>query len=252
MLVLPFLLVASTLLTIATTDKHTSGNTDQSDVKKMEIDKKMYGGKLIAPPPDKVTVTEEIWLNLTISDYYGNGSHLTQKVVIGCFGKLTPITCLNYISLAKGYTKGRTFMGYKGTSVQKIVRDFMIQLGDVKTKYANGDSIFGTSFQDESFALSHNRAGWVGMANFGPDTNGSQFYILLHSSKWLDGKHVVFGKVLEGMDALLKIAEEETGSSNNPLRDITVEDSGVIGIKSPYILTAEQLETDGDIHTGRN
>lgn len=66
-----------------------------------------------------------------------------------------------------------------------------------------GDSIFGTTFQDESFALSHSRAGWVGMANFGPDTNGSQFYILLRSAKWLDGKHVIFGKVIKGMVSLI-------------------------------------------------
>ncbi|CAG5133285.1 unnamed protein product, partial [Candidula unifasciata] len=198
-----------------------------------------------------VIVTEEVWFDFFIPDYNGTGQDFRERITIACFGKLTPITCLNFISLAVGYTKGKTYMGYKGTTVQKITRDFMIQLGDVKTKHASG-IIFGTTFQDESFALSHSRAGWVGMANFGPDTNGSQFYILLRSAKWLDGKHVIFGKVIKGMDALQKLAEEETEATHKPLRDIVVENSGIVHISAPYKLTAAQLDTDGDIDIERH
>ncbi|BFY97662.1 hypothetical protein BsWGS_00701 [Bradybaena similaris] len=224
------------------------GNVDQQAIKKMNIIG-TYGGIQLEEPPESLIVTEEVWFDIFIPDYNGTGQDFRERVTIACFGKLAPITCLNFVSLAVGYMKGRTYMGYKGTKVQRITRDFMIQLGDVKTKHTSGDSIFGATFQDESFALSHSRAGWVGMANFGPDTNGSQFYILLRSAKWLDGKHVIFGKVIKGMDALQKLAEEETGAANNPLRDIIVENSGIVNIAASYNLTAAQLDTDGDVDT---
>ncbi|CAL1538828.1 unnamed protein product [Lymnaea stagnalis] len=241
-------LVVTLLALTAAVENEQSGRAEDFDIKQVDK-KKIYGGKEIAPPPETLTVTEEVWMDLKIKDYYGEGEDYVGRVTFACFGKLTPITCLNFISLAKGYRRGRNILNYKGSKVQAIVRDFMIQLGEVTTKSTSGDSIYGTSFQDESFAISHSNAGWIGMANFGPDTNGSQFYILLRSARWLDGKHVLFGKVIRGMDVVEKIGQEETGKDNTPLRTITIDNSGVVGLKASYQLTAAQFNTDGDIDT---
>ncbi|XP_059179354.1 peptidyl-prolyl cis-trans isomerase B-like [Physella acuta] len=245
-------LVVSLLATAVSLEEDAEIESDEFDVKPVSTEKRVYGGKEILPPPTSLTVTEEIWFDLRIQDYYGPDEDFTGRVTIGCFGKLTPITCLNFVSLAKGYKKGRSTMSYKNTKVQTIVRDFMIQMGDVRTKHESGNSIFGNNFQDESFAISHNHAGWVGMANFGPDTNGSQFYVLLRSARWLDGRYVIFGKVLSGMDTIEKIGLEETDKSQNPIRPVTIDDCGVVGLTDPYTLTADQFNTDGDIAKDKN
>jgi len=238
------LLLAGIFITETCADK-----VEDYDVKKVDAEelKKTYGGKKISPPPEKLVVTDEVWFKFAIKDFHDKNKPYVGKVTIGCFGKLTPVTCLNFVSLVKGYRKGRGIMSYKNTKVQKIIRDFMIQMGDVETKYSKGDSIYGKNFNDESFALSHNHAGWVGMANFGPDTNGSQFYITLRSSRWLDGRNVIFGKVLEGMNVLDVVQSEETDVKNLPLRQISVKDCGINKLAKPYTLTSEQFNVDGDI-----
>ncbi|XP_012937924.1 peptidyl-prolyl cis-trans isomerase B [Aplysia californica] len=246
--------VAYFLLTGALAEKNATAeekDINKFDVKKVNYTdgKRVYGGKEREAPPEKLTVTDEIWLTFQIDNYFEKGKHYQGKVTIACFGELTPVTCLNFISLAKGYRKGRGKMTYKGTKVQKIIRDFMIQMGDVETKYTKGDSIFGSSFNDEDFSISHSHAGWVGMANFGPDTNGSQFYILLRSARWLDGKHVIFGKVLEGMDVLQTIALEETNRQSLPFRTVSIKDCGAIPLSSHYTLTSEDFNTNEDIRT---
>lgn len=219
------------------------------DVKTVDEEerKKTYSGVVMQPVPEKVKVTDEVWFKFAIKDFHDTNKPYVGKVTIGCFGELTPVTCLNFVSLTKGYRKGRGILSYKGTKIQKIIRDFMIQLGDVQTKYSKGDSIYGKSFNDESFALSHSSGGWVGMSNFGPDSNGSQFYITLRTSRWLDGHHVIFGKVLEGMDVLQVIQDEDTDRKNSPARTITIKDCGVNKLSSSYTLTQDELNVDGDV-----
>jgi len=243
-----FILFTCAIVSCVYIEKTVADDAEKFDVKKVteEDRKKTYGGKKISPQPDNLVVTDEVWFKIAIADFHDKNKPYVGKVTIGCFGELTPVTVLNFVSLTKGYRKGRGILSYKNTKIQKIIRDFMIQMGDVETKYSKGDSIYGRSFNDESFALSHNRAGWVGMANFGPDTNGSQFYVTMRTSRWLDGRNVIFGKVLEGMDVLEQIQLEETDSKNAPHRQIHVKDCGVNKI-TKYTLTKEQFDVDGDV-----
>merc|ERR1719473_2463938 len=91
-----------------------------------------------------------------------------------------------------------------------------------------GKSIYGDKFKDENFKLKHKKKGLLSMANAGPNTNGSQFFITTTQTPWLDGHHVVFGKVKSGMD-VLKLIEAEGTDSGTPLHEVEVSDSGVIG-----------------------
>ena len=128
--------------------------------------------------------------------------------------------------------------------MHRIVPDFLIQMGDITAgDGTGGKSIYGPHFPDEDFSLSHRSPGWVAMANHGPDTNNSQFYVLLKKARWLDGQNVVFGKVIRGYDVIETLADvihdQETGV---PLADILITNCGVFELKHKYDLPGEVLD----------
>jgi cyclophilin family peptidyl-prolyl cis-trans isomerase len=141
--------------------------------------------------------------------------------------QVVPNTCHNFISFCTSKEEGKS---YKKTQFHRVIQEFMIQGGD----YQNGDGTGGESFQggyllDESFDLKHDAPGILSMANRGKNTAGSQFFITLGKAPHLDGKHVVFGRVIKGMDVVRDIAKVETDENDRPvpLQKVLIVDCGV-------------------------
>lgn len=140
------------------------------------------------------------------------------KVVVGLFGETVPKTAKNFLAYCsnKDAEKGGK---YQNTVVHRIIPSFMIQAGDFENgNGTGGKSIYGAKFNDENFILKHKAPGYLSMANAGPNTNGSQFFITTIKTDWLDGKHVVFGKVIDGMDVVKKV--ESYGSQSGSTKAI--------------------------------
>jgi peptidylprolyl isomerase len=158
----------------------------------------------------------------------------TQRVVFGLFGKVVPKTVENFRALCtgeKGLGKKGKPLHYKGSIFHRIIPQFMIQGGDFTDfNGRGGESIYGDKFKDENFKLKHTGEGLLSMANAGPNTNGSQFFITTVKTEWLDGRHVVFGRVVENYQFIKKI-ESLGSSSGTPSKKVTIVDSGELSME---------------------
>jgi len=157
------------------------------------------------------------------------GGQVAGRIVMELFENVVPRTAANFRCLCTGEmgmgVNGKKLC-YQGSIFHRIIPDFMCQGGDfTRGNGTGGESIYGESFEDENFKLKHTAPGIMSMANSGPDTNGSQFFITTVKTNWLDGKHVVFGKVVEGMNVVQNM--EKCGTNGGkPKKQVKIIESG--------------------------
>merc|ERR1719386_413635 len=180
---------------------------------------------LITPGLAEPEISHKVFFDVSID------GEKAGRITFGLFGKTVPKTVENFRALCtgeKGMGKSGKPLHYKGSVFHRVIPQFMLQGGDfTRGDGTGGESIYGEKFADENFKLKHTGPGTLSMANAGPGTNGSQFFICTVKTPCLDGKHVVFGKVIEGMDIVKKI--EAVGSqSGKTAQPVMVADCGQI------------------------
>jgi cyclophilin family peptidyl-prolyl cis-trans isomerase len=162
--------------------------------------------------------------DLVYMDIGINNKHI-GRIIIKLFSDVVPKTCNNFRTLCNNNKK----LSYKRSPFHRIIKDFMIQGGDFTNENGKGGmSIYGSKFEDENFDIPHDQPYLLSMANSGPNTNGSQFFITTSETPHLDGKHVVFGIVVEGHEIVDELNNTETDRSDRPTKNIRIMDCGKI------------------------
>ncbi|KAJ5455286.1 Peptidyl-prolyl cis-trans isomerase D [Penicillium sp. IBT 31633x] len=177
------------------------------------------------------------------------GDSKPERVNFELFNDVVPKTADNFRALCTG-EKGIGSQGkeltYKGSIFHRVIKQFMIQGGDFTAfNGTGGESIYGEKFPDENFDLKHDRPFLLSMANSGPGTNGSQFFVTTVPTPHLDGKHVVFGEVINGKSVIRKIENLKT-QSDKPLKDVTIVDCGELTGEDYEKATTRQQDATGD------
>lgn len=192
----------------------------------------VYDDKELPVIPGFSPNNPKVFFDITIGGKY------IGRLVMLLFADTTPKTAENFRALCTG-EKGAASTGqplhFKGCSFHRVIKGFMIQGGDfTRGDGTGGESIFGAKFADENFKVKHTEPGLLSMANAGPGTNGSQFFITSGPTPHLDGKHVVFGKVITGFEEVFKVIEgTPTGPQDKPKEDVIVVDCGVYDAANP-------------------
>eukprot|EP00201_Polytomella_parva_P013176 CAMPEP_0175050194 /NCGR_PEP_ID=MMETSP0052_2-20121109/7133_1 /TAXON_ID=51329 ORGANISM="Polytomella parva, Strain SAG 63-3" /NCGR_SAMPLE_ID=MMETSP0052_2 /ASSEMBLY_ACC=CAM_ASM_000194 /LENGTH=169 /DNA_ID=CAMNT_0016314389 /DNA_START=67 /DNA_END=576 /DNA_ORIENTATION=- len=159
------------------------------------------------------------------------GGSAPQRITFKLFDDIVPKTTDNFKKLCTGELGvGRSGknLHYKGSTFHRVIPQFMLQGGDfTRGNGTGGESIYGEKFNDENFKLRHERPFLLSMANAGPNTNGSQFFITTVPCPWLDGKHVVFGEVDGGSD-VVKAIERIGSGSGKPSQNVTIVNCGAL------------------------
>ncbi|KAL5705847.1 peptidylprolyl isomerase [Ranunculus cassubicifolius] len=158
---------------------------------------------------------------------------LEGRLVIELYSDVVPKTAENFRALCTG-EKGigpntGVPLHLKGSIFHRVIKGFMIQGGDISARNGTGgESIYGLKFEDENFEVKHERKGMLSMANSGPNTNGSQFFITTTRTSHLDGKHVCFGRVIKGMGVVRSVEHVPTSEGDNPTQEVAIADCGVL------------------------
>jgi len=205
--------------------------TAMSESKKK--DKAMYGGLFgkVGMYDDKAAAIDPNSSdNPCVFFQVMHGETELGRIVMQLYKNIVPKTAENFRCLVtgeKGEGKSGKPLHYKGCKFHRVIKDFMIQGGDFTAgNGTGGESIYGEKFADENFKVKHTEGGLLSMANAGPGTNGSQFFITSRETPHLDNKHVVFGKVVEGMEIVRKIEDVEKGANDAPVLDVVISDCG--------------------------